>query len=173
VLAAYAALDPLADAIIVDNYDVSIEPTDGDANTGEGVIEAQTTVATTTGGTSVLSGIDTNPVVTRGIFTALMQLQIALEDNDLELMERAIELLDGSSNELSYRRAELGAEQQTMELLSTRLDLENVELRSTLAIEYDVDMAAAVSNYHGRQAAYEASLQTTANISRMSLLSYL
>lgn len=159
-----------------DGWSLGLDDNDGTAgapSTGLGPVTMQTTAATTTGGTDFLQGTDTNPIVTHGIFTALMQLQTALENNDVEMMQRAVDLLDDSSTQLSYSRAELGAEMEGLEILEVRLQDEEINLQMTLSTEYDVDMTEAISNYYAKQASYQASLQTSAAIYQLSLLDYI
>jgi len=159
-----------------DGWSLSLDSDDGTGvlpSTGLGTVDLQTTVASTTGGTDFLQGTDTNPIVTHGIFTALMQLQKALETNDTEMMQRAVDLLDESSNQLSYSRAELGAEMEGLEILEVRLQDEEINLQMTLSTEYDVDMTEAISEYYAKQASYQASLQTSAAIYQLSLLDYI
>ena len=57
--------------------------------------------------------------------------------------------------------------------MQDRLESEVIDLSETLSEEFDVDMVEAISDFAGRQAAYEASLRATAQIFQLSLLNYL
>jgi len=67
----------------------------------------------------------------------------------------------------------LGARQQGLDVLQTRLEDEVINLEDTLSKEQEVDLPSAISEMTARQASYEASLRTTASISRLTLLDFL
>ena len=58
-------------------------------------------------------------------------------------------------------------------MLQSRLDDEVISLKDALSKDIDTDMAQAISDLTSRQASYQATLQTTAAISKLSLLDYL
>jgi flagellar hook-associated protein 3 FlgL len=107
------------------------------------------------------------------LFTALLRLKNGLIDNDLKEIERAVGLLDDSMLDLNFARADLGARQQGLDVLKERLDGEEIELRSVLSQDYDVDIAEVISNLTGRQVAMEAAMRATAMIFQMTLLNFL
>ena len=125
------------------------------------------------GQAEILTGADSNPQETDGIFTALLRLRDALQDNNVSQVQRAIDLLDEGVTGLNFARAELGARQQSLEVLKDRLETEDIELKETLSFEYDVDIAQVISDLTARQVAYEASLRSMGSISQLSLLDYL
>ncbi len=148
--------------------------TDGAPNDGSNQITDLTVTATTSGGTAeILDGGDTNPSETTGVFNALIRLRDALRDNDTQGVERAVELLDEAALQVNFARADLGARQQSLETLELRLADEDTELRSALSTEIDADLTEAISEYTARQVAFQASLQTTAQIQSLTLLDYL
>ena len=61
---------------------------------------------------STLDGSDVNKKETDGIFTALIRLKQALENNDTAGIQRAVGLLDNATQQLNFSHAELGARQQ-------------------------------------------------------------
>ncbi|HIQ19841.1 MAG TPA: flagellar hook-associated protein 3 [Planctomycetes bacterium] len=124
-------------------------------------------------GTKILTGRDVHPLETEGVFTALLRLQSALANNDLDEMERAIQMLDERVAQLNLAWAELGVRQQGLDALQTRLDNEEVELQSVLSLEYDADIVQVVSELSARQLALQAGLQATARILNLTLLDYL
>jgi len=121
----------------------------------------------------VLTGAEVNRKETEGLFTALLRLQDGLLKNDTYQIQRAIEMLDQATVDMNFARAELGARQQGLDVLQQRLDGEEIELKQSMSQEYDADIVEVISKLTARQVAYEASLKSTAEISRMSLLSYL
>jgi flagellar hook-associated protein 3 FlgL len=74
---------------------------------------------------------------------------------------------------LGNTRTQLGAREQTLSAVSTQIDNEELNLKSAMSASYDTDMASAVSQYTQAQIAYQATLQTTASLLKMTLLSYI
>ena len=135
--------------------------------------QQSSSVTFSAGESGLLTGEDVNPQETEGLFTALLRLYEGLLANDLQEIQRAVDMLDQGTLDLNFSRAELGARQQSLDVLKDRLDSEEVELRSALSEEYDADLVETVSNLAARQLANEASLQAIAQILQMSLLDYL
>jgi len=125
------------------------------------------------GPAQVIRGSDVDPQETQGLFTALLRLQEGLTANDLSLVSRAMEMLDSSTLQSTFVRAELGARQQGLDVLKERLDGEEVELRTVLSLEHDADIVEVVSKLAAKQAAFQASMMATGKIFQMSLLNYL
>jgi len=121
----------------------------------------------------LLTGADVNPRETAGMFTALIRLKHGLEVNDMWEIQRAVSMLEQSTTNLNFARAELGARQQGIELLQSRSADDEVQIRDDLSRDYDVDLAQAISDVTAKQAAMQASLQTIAKTARMTLLDYL
>jgi flagellar hook-associated protein 3 FlgL len=129
--------------------------------------------ASSAGGVDTIAGRDTAPLEVGGAFTALLRLRDALRANDGLQISRAIEVLDTASVQLNYSRSELGARQQSLDLVGARLTDEMISLEATLSDEIDVDLAQAISELVSKQASYQATLQTTGMIARQSLLDFL
>jgi len=125
------------------------------------------------GGTETISGRDVNEQEVNGSFTALIRLRDALRENDRPEIERSIALLDDSILNLNFARADLGARQQSLEVLARRLEDEQVELQAALSTEIDTDLVEAIAGFTARQAAIAASQQTSAVILQTSLLDFL
>lgn len=121
----------------------------------------------------LLTGADVNPRETVGMFTSLLRLQHGLLTNDNREIERAMAMLEQTTTNMNFARAELGARQQGLDLLETRLQDEEVQIREDLSRDYDVDLAQVISDLMARQMAMQASLQTIGETARMTLLDYL
>ena len=157
-------------------FTVDLDPADGSPNTGTARVDLTppgTWSEVLGGGPDVLTGADVNPKETDGLFTALLRLQHGLTTNDLAEMDRAVAMLDQSTVNFNFSRAELGARQQGVDVLQQRLDSEEIELRQSMSTDYDADFAEVASNLTARQIAYQASLTVIGKISQMSLLNYL
>jgi flagellin-like hook-associated protein FlgL len=161
--------DPILSAIFEAQLDTSADP----GNLGTGNLQATAPQAFSGGLAETLTGKDSNPQETLGVFTALVRLRQALQANDPQAIERSVEVLDAAVQNLNFARAELGARQQALDVLSQRLDTEEVELRRTLSIESEVDLVEAISNLTARQAAFEASLRSLAQTIQLTLLNFL
>ena len=57
--------------------------------------------------------------------------------------------------------------------INTQISNEQLNLQSAMSTDYDTDMASAVSDYTSAQIAYQATLETTASMLKMTLLNYL
>ncbi len=167
VMAAVAA-HPAAN----DHWIVGRDPADESPNDGSEPVDANAGVLLE-GGMQTFDGRDTRPLEVESLFTALLRLQQALEVNDETGIERALEMLDRKVVDLNFSRAELGARQQGIEMLQYRIDVEEVELKNVLSLEYDADLVEVISNLSGRQAAFEAALRSMGMTMKMSLLNYL
>jgi flagellin-like hook-associated protein FlgL len=67
----------------------------------------------------------------------------------------------------------MGSRQQSLDVLSVRLEDDEVQLRTALSKDLDVDLVEAISNLTARQFALEASLRTSASILSVSILDYI
>ena len=123
--------------------------------------------------TGLIAGRDVASLETQGIFNTLTRLLTALENNDLQQIERGLEMLDVDFNRITFSRSEIGARQQNLEVLGRRLEDEGIELQRALSEEIDIDMVEAISRFTQRQAAFQAALQTTAATFQMTLLDFL
>ncbi len=109
------------------------------------------------------------------VFNSLIRLAEALRGGEDAVPDigAAIERLDDDLDRATAGRGEVGARLQSLESLQFRLEDEEVELRSTLSQELDVDLTEAISEFTSRQFALQASLQTTANLLQMSILNFI
>ena len=157
------------------HWTVTLDPADESPNDGSGLVDDNTgdPPVFLVGGEQNLDGRDVHKLETKSMFTALIRLQHGLETNDVLEVQRAIEMLDSTTVDLSFARAELGARQQTIDLLQYRIETEDVELQTSLSLDLDADFVKVVSDLAARQASFEASLKAMSNTLRMSLLDYL
>ena len=135
------------------------------------VAKGQATSAPPVGAT--LTGAEINPQEVEGIFNTLLRLTSALEANSLEDIERAMTLLDQDYDRINLTRAEVGFRGRNLESLKSRMDDETIQVKDSLSKEIDTDYAAAISQLTARQAALEASLRLSAQISQLTLLNFL
>jgi flagellar hook-associated protein 3 len=129
--------------------------------------------ATDASGNYVLTSEDRNTQEVDGVFNTLLRLKSALQSGDVTQIGAAITPLDNDLSRINFARAEIGSRTQTLGVISTRLTDENTQLSSSLSDETDVDLVQAISNLTAKQYSLQASLQTTANIMKLSILNYL
>ena len=68
---------------------------------------------------------------------------------------RAIDVLDAATEDLQFAHADLGAREQALDVLQSRLEDEEISLREVMSVEYDVDAAEVVSTLTAKQAAFQ------------------
>jgi flagellin-like hook-associated protein FlgL len=135
------------------------------------VAKGQTTSAPPVGAT--LTGAEINPQEVEGVFNTLLRLMAAIESNDLGDIERAMALLDQDYDRINLTRAEVGFRGRNLESLKNRIDDETNQVQDALSQDIDTDYAAAISELTARQAALEASLRLSAQVSQLTLLNFL
>ncbi len=159
-----------ADATFNASLDLSNDPT----NDGSGLIPTLGVVATTAGGAAEsIAGDDVNPLEVKGVFNSLVRLQEAILTNDLRGIQRASEALDEDLTRINFNRGELGSRAQSLDIFEQRGFEEELELRSTLSVEIEVDLVDAISELTARQAAFQASLELTGQTFQLSLINFL
>ena len=157
-----------ASAEFTATLDTSSDPT----NNGSGVVQPQT-VQLSGGQPISLTGSDVNPQETDSIFNALIKLGAALQSDNTAQVQRTMGLLTASMQTLSDARDQLGVNEQSLSTINTQISNEQLNLQTAMSNSYDTDMASAVSQYTAAQIAYQATLQTTANLLQLSLMNYI
>jgi len=130
--------------------------------------ETQNSVATGT-----LTGTDQNFLETDSVFNTLIRLRDALQDNDINAIERALTKVDSDISRVTFARAEVGARVRGLQFSQQSLQEEEIQLRSALSDQIDVDLVEAISELTARQISLEASLRSSANILQLSLLNFI
>jgi flagellar hook-associated protein 3 FlgL len=155
-------------------FTAALDTTADPTNDGSGIPATTGTLGTTSGGTTaVLTGSEINPQEVAGVFNSLLRLASALETNNLSDIERAMALLDEDFDRINFSRAEIGFRGRNLEALQIRIDDETNQVNGSLSQEIDTDYAAAIASLASRQAALEASLRLSAQLSQLTLLNFL
>jgi flagellar hook-associated protein 3 FlgL len=102
-----------------------------------------------------------------------LRLKTALQGNDTEEIGRTLNRLDTDIDRVNFARSDVGSRLQSLGSIGDALKDENVQLKSALSDDTDVDMVDAISNMTARQYAFQASLQTAASIMKLSLLDFI
>jgi len=136
-----------------------------------GLVAEEETVNTSVTGT--LTGTDQNFLETDSVFNTLIRLRDALENNDINAIERALAKVDSDIGRVTFARAEVGSRVRGLQFSRDSLQLEEIQLRSALSDQIDVDLVEAISELTARQISLEASLRSSANILQLSLLNFI
>jgi flagellar hook-associated protein 3 FlgL len=140
------------------------------------VPDGQSQVSTNTpdgSGNFVLASEDRHTLETDSVFNTLLRLREALANGDVPEIGRSLDRLDADIQRVNFARAEIGTRLQNLEVVGLRLQDENVQLKSALSDDFDVDLVEAISNLQARQYAFEASLRTAATLLQTTLLNYI
>ena len=111
--------------------------------------------------------LDTN------IFNAALGLRTALENDDTNAIANMIDSIDSASEKMISLNTGIGSIQQQLELAEDRLETANLNLSTFLSETEDVDLASAITQYNSEEIAYQAALQSTANILRLNIMEFL
>lgn len=167
-------------ATVGNGFELSIDNSSGQTLRAHGQVaqrmgffepDADSAEAYDSGG--VLSSEDRNTEEVESVFNTLLRLRTALENNDTVAIGEAHAVLEDDLDRATFARSEVGVRLQSLETLQTRLQDEEVQLRSTLSEAIDADLAEVISDFTARQFALQASLQTSANLLQMSILNFI
>lgn len=156
-------------------FDTDAITVSGDAAQRIGFFSASDNPQQASSTTASITSTDRNTIEVDSVFNSLLRLSDALlrgEDGVPDIGE-AINRLDDDLNRVTAARGEVGSRVRSLDTLEVRLQDEEVELRSSLSDELDVDLTQAISDFTARQFSLEASLQTTASLLQLSILNYL
>lgn len=142
-------------------------------NNSLAAIDLGLTGGTWNASTNTYEGTDTAKVRVESVFTHLIDLRTALENDDDFGMQLAVESLEDAIDEVTKSRALVGGYAQRIGNQITRQEDRQVldeQVRTTLR---DVDFAQAASEYSLLQVQLQAGLQTAAISGQLTLLNYL
>ncbi len=111
--------------------------------------------------------LDTN------IFNAALNLRTALENDDSNEIANMIDSIDSASEKMISLNTGIGTIQNQLELAEDRLKTANLNLSTFVSETEDVDLASAITQYNSEELAYQAALQSTANILRLNIMDFL
>jgi len=108
-----------------------------------------------------------------GMFTALIDLRDALNDDDTEGIQNSIETLEDTSKSLLALSSGIGSVKNRIKMVEERLETANVNIASYLSQTVDADLAETITQYNAEEMAYHAALQTTSKALQLNLLDFL
>lgn len=110
---------------------------------------------------------------TNNIFNTVDGIINDLNNNNTGNLSNDLTSLDTYSNVISGEQADLGARQNQVDTVSTRLTQQQTSATQGLSDNIDADFEQAVMNMSTQQTAYQAALNVGAKIIQPSLLDYL
>lgn len=120
-----------------------------------------------------LASGDRNTREVDSVFTTLIRMREALLASDQEGFSREVQRLEDDIDRVSFARAEVGVRLQNLDAVSDRLADEEVTLREALSNEIDADLVEVISEFTAKQAALQASLQTSGALLNLSILDFI
>jgi len=120
-----------------------------------------------------LVGGDVHPMRVDSVFTALVDLEAALHDDDSQAMTDAGERLEVFSTELTSARGVIGARSKTMQDRLARAESTEFTTLQNLASVEGLDYTKAVTLFQQAQTSLQANLLTGSRLLNLSLLDYL
>ncbi len=122
-----------------------------------------------------LTGDDLQPAGFQvdSLFNSLALLRDALIENNDSKLEHVGAMLERSSERLVLSRGEVGSRMERMNVIETRLQDHEIQMRALVSRDLEVDLADAVIEFEKQRNVLEASLSITARILNLSLLDFL
>jgi flagellar hook-associated protein 3 FlgL len=106
------------------------------------------------------------------VFASLSDLKAALENDDVDGINTAMDALGKDAEHLSTRQSEIGSRALRMEMKGKILqDLQISGTERLSAIE-DADMAEAITQLMSKELVYKAALATSARLMNLSLVDF-
>jgi flagellar hook-associated protein 3 FlgL len=107
------------------------------------------------------------------MFKTLTDLEKALENNDVEAVRSAMDLLEGHMDDIRAVTADIGSKMNRLDLKAEIImDLRLTYLERKSELE-DADIAEAIMELKARETAYQAALNSSATVMRLSLVDFL
>ena len=125
------------------------------------------------GETLVVGRNGQNALMDSNLFTALGTLKKALEDNDVNTVRQQLDQLKGVNDTLDNEVADTGAKASRLDAKASILSNLTLNLQERLSSVEDTDLAEMVTELNQKQVAYQAALQVSVQLSKMSILNYL
>ncbi|MGH7997054.1 MAG: flagellin [Opitutaceae bacterium] len=117
----------------------------------------------------------TSGATNQGIATLLNQmvaLADALNGGDSSAIASAAQAMNGSEDVLTDAVAQNGAVQSRIQSDQTQLQSESTEMGNLISDNTNADLPTTIVNLNQAQLAYQAALQTSASVMRLSILNY-
>ena len=138
---------------------------------GESISVQYNTLGTDVFGSTATSG--GVPVDPTNIFTLMTNLSTALRADDTNTIQSILPQIDQRNAQIVGQQAIVGAKVNRLNLLSSRIDDQNLDLGNLKSQTGDADMASLITQLNQENSVYQASLAAGARIIEPTLMNYL
>jgi len=107
------------------------------------------------------------------IFDTLRKLQTALMANDKEGVQESLDRIDETLNQVVLARTQLGSRVMTIDNSLNSLHASNVDLKTTISQNEDVDAFEVISNMNKTEDTLKATLATSGKLVEKSLMDFI
>jgi flagellar hook-associated protein 3 FlgL len=107
------------------------------------------------------------------IFNVLRDLMVELDSNNTHGIQQQIERLDNCLNNVVINRAKVGSRLNRLETTANHWENFHIEITNLLSDVEDTDLPKAITELTSKEAVFEASLSTAANIIQPTLIEFL
>ncbi|WP_409290523.1 flagellar hook-associated protein FlgL [Peribacillus sp. SCS-37] len=124
-------------------------------------------------GVNLRANINPENVFSEDLFKDLTKLVQDLKDNKTSELDTALTSLDTHLNNLSSERADLGARYNRLEMISSRIDTQEVFANRVLSDNEDADIERVITDLKTQESVHRAALSVGAQIIQPTLMDFL
>lgn len=142
----------------------------GDGNATELEIAPGETIQVALTGNAIFQGAGTGGI---DLFNVLTKIEEAMRGNDPAGISTQLEALDKGADQARSQRGLMGNNAQRVEAAMGHLDEVKIDLQQILSRYEDADIIDTLTRLSQQETAFEAALNVTAKVSRLSILNFL
>ncbi|MCQ6278693.1 flagellar hook-associated protein FlgL [Bacillus sp. EB600] len=124
-------------------------------------------------GVSLKANVNPANVFSQELFDVVGGIQTSLQNSSSTDMDSLLTRLDNVMNTMSAEHSELGARSNRLEMVSSRLDQQEVTATQVLSDNEDVDMEKVIMDLTNQESVQRAALSVGARIIQPSLMDFL
>ncbi len=129
-----------------------------------------------TGNALFLGDADNNGEVDPGavnLFSVLNNLEIAVRGNDLENISEGLNLLETGAEQVRRLKGQMGNNAWRIDRATEQLEIASIEFKQIISRYEDADIIDVYSRLVQQETAFEAALNVTAKVARLSILNFM
>jgi len=112
-------------------------------------------------------------IMDTNFFTEINNLIAALENNDVSAIQNGIDIMAGVVKEFENLMTVAASSLSGLMMMETRLTQTNVDLTAYIADEENAILEEEIVKFKAQEIAYQAALQTAADVMKINILRYL
>lgn len=114
-----------------------------------------------------------NPGHYTTVQSVLKQVQAAIQQGNTSQISNLLTSIDAASNQVAQYQAQVGTRLSSLQTQSSTLQDVTVNQQTALSDAQDTDMAKVITQLQQKQTTFQAALQVTAMVGKLSLTQYL